>query len=76
MTASVFEEGGYRYVPGVSQYSEGVAAQPGYAIHRVSFVTPLPLQHGFERIEAHLKVMGRPIQAFCSCELRSPEPFT
>ncbi|MDP4835928.1 MAG: hypothetical protein NWS01_02095 [Burkholderiales bacterium] len=76
MTASVFEEGGYRYVPGVSQYSEGVAAQPGYAIHRVSFVTPLPLRHGFERIEAHLKEMGRPIQAFCSCELRSPEPFT
>lgn len=76
MTATVFESGGYRYAPGVSQYSAGVAAQPGYALHRVRFNTPLPLAQGFERIEAHLKKIGRPVQAFCACELRSPAPFT
>ena len=76
MTATVFEAGGYRYAPGVSQYSAGVAAQPGFALHRVRFSKPLPLAQGFERIEAHLKGVGRPVQAFCACELRSPAPFT
>ena len=76
MTATVFETGGYRYAPGVSQYSAGVAAQPGFALHRVRFTKPLLLARGFERIEAHLKEIGRPVQAFCACELRSPAPFT
>ena len=76
MTATVFEAGGYRFAPGVSQYSAGVAAQPGFALHRVRFSKPLPLAYGFERIEAHLKEIGRPVQAFCACELRSPAPFT
>lgn len=76
MTATVFEPGGYRYVPGVSQYSAGVAAQPGYALHRVRFAEPVPLAQGFDRVQAHLKAIGRPVQAFCACELRSPAPFT
>ena len=76
MTATVFEAGCYRYAPGVSQYSAGVAAQPGYALHRVRFTEPLPLAQGFDRIQAHLKGIGRPVQAFSACELRSPAPFT
>ncbi len=76
MTATVFEPGGYRYVPGVSQYSAGVAAQPGFALHRVRFAEPVPLAQGFDRVQAHLKANGRPVQAFCACELRSPAPFT
>ena len=76
MTATVFEAGGYRYVPGVSQYSAGVVAQPGYALHRVRFTEPVPLAQGFDRIQAHLKGIGRPVQAFSACELRSPAPFT
>lgn len=75
-TTSAFPDGGYRYVPGVFQYSAGVAAEPGYAIERARFARWVPLDEGFARIEAHLKAIGRPLAAFCACELRSPAPFT
>ena len=74
--ATVFADGGYRYVPGVFQYSAGVAAEPGFAIERARFARVVPLDEGFARIEAHLKAIGRPVTAFCACELRSPAPFT
>ena len=74
-TAS-FEPGGYRYVRGPFQYSGGVAAEPGFAIERVRFARPVPIEEGFCRIEAHLSEIGRPFTAFCACELRSPAPFT
>jgi hypothetical protein len=75
-TATVFPDGGYRYVPGVFQYSAGVAAEPGFAIERARFARVVPLDEGFARIEAHLKSIGRPVTAFCACELRSPAPFS
>lgn len=72
--AIVFDAGGYRYVPsGVLQYSGGVAAQPGFTIRRVVFSQPVPVKEGFERIAQILKAEGRPLTAFCACELRSPE---
>lgn len=71
-----FPDGGYRFVPGVFQYSAGVAAQPGFAIERARFAHVAPLDEGFARIEAYLKGIGRPLMAFCACELRSPAPFT
>lgn len=70
-----FAPGGYRYVRGVFQYSAGVAAEPGFMIDRVRFARLLPLAEGFAAIEAHLKRIGRPMTAFCACELRSPAPF-
>lgn len=70
------EAGGYRAVPGVFQYSAGVAAMPGYAIRRVRFRTVVPLAEGFDRIERIMAEAGRPATAFCACELRSPAPFT
>lgn len=77
MTQAIeFSDGGYRYVPGVFQYSAGVAAQPGFAIERARFARFVPLDEGFARIEAYLKGIGRPVTAFCACELRSPAPFT
>ena len=72
----VFELGNYRYIPGVTQYSAGVAAEPGYRIERVRFKRPIPLKEGFARIRAILEKAGRPVTAFCACELRSPAPFT
>lgn len=72
----VFAEGGYRYVKAVFQYSAGVAAQPGFEIERVRLAKPLPLAEGFAAIKAHLQSLGRPLAAFCACELRSPAPFT
>jgi hypothetical protein len=70
-----FPDGGYRFIKGVFQYSAGVAAQPGWEIVRARLAKPLPLTEGLMRIEAHLKSQGRPVAAFCACELRSPKPF-
>lgn len=71
-----FAPGGYRFVPGVFQYSAGVAAQPGYEIVRLRFLDPPPMAEGFARLADHLAAIGRPRVAFCACELRSPAPFT
>ena len=73
---TVFPEGGYRYVEGVFQYSAGVAAEEGFEIERVRFQAPVPLAEGFDRIAKHLAERGRPLSAFCACELRSPAPFS
>jgi hypothetical protein len=67
---------GYRFMPGVSQYSCGIAALPGFSIERVRFAEPVSLNEGFVRIAEILKQAGRPLTAFGACELRSPAPFT
>jgi len=71
-----FPAGGYRYVPGVFQYSWRVPALPGWRIERVRFTAPVPLAEGFRRIETFLQEVGRPTSALCACELHSPAPFT
>jgi hypothetical protein len=71
-----FAAGGYRFAPYQFQYSGGAAAMPGFAIERARFARPLPLAAGFAAIEAHLARLGRPPQALCACELRSPTQFT
>lgn len=68
--------GGYRYLPGVFQYSGGVQALDGFRIERVEFSRPLPLAEGFAFIERFMAEQGVPLTAFCACELRSPAPFT
>jgi hypothetical protein len=72
----VAQGGGYRYIKAVFQYSAGVAAEPGFAIERARFVRPLRLGDAYAAVEAHLKALGRPMNAFAACELRSPEAFT
>jgi len=76
VTTQPFAAGGYRFIPGQFQYSGGAAAEPGYAIERMTFRNPLPLEQGFARIADIIKGRGRPLTAFCACELRSPAPFT
>jgi hypothetical protein len=76
MTIPAFAAGGYRYIPGVFQYSAGVAALDGFRIERVMFARPVPLARGFDRVAGHLASIGRPLAAFCACELRSPEPMS
>ena len=71
-----FPDGGYRFIKGVSPYSAGVAAEPGFEIERVRFDAPIPIEEGFRRIKTHLAGLGRPPAAFCACDLRSPKPFT
>src|SRR5277367_1757563 len=67
---------GYGFMPGVSQYSCGIGALPGFAIERVRFSKVVPLKQGFEKIAEIIKAAGRPLTAFGACELRSPAPFT
>lgn len=76
MTSAAFAPGGYRFIPAVFQYSGGVAAEAGFQVERVTFRRPLPLAAGFDRARAILEGRGRPLTAFCACELRSPLPFT
>jgi hypothetical protein len=72
----VFAAGGYRYIKAVFQYSGGIAAEPGFEVERARFARPLPMADAYAAVEAHLKAIGRPTQAFAQCELRSPAPFT
>lgn len=76
MTTRTLAAGGYRYIPAVSQYSGGVAAEPGFRIERARFSRVVPVPEAFDLIEKHLHAIGRPKAAFCACELRSPAPFT
>lgn len=71
-----FPDGGYRFVKGVFPYSAAAAPLPGFELERVRFHRPVPLAEGFKAIKGHLESIGRPVTAFCACELRSPAPFT
>ena len=73
---SVFESGGYRFLPSVFQYSAGVAALPGYELEHARFVRPVSLSDGYLAVEQHLARLGRPLTAFAHCELRSPGQMT
>jgi hypothetical protein len=75
-TLHQFPAGGYAFLEGGYPYSQGVIAQPGFALHRVRFERPVPVSAGFDAIAAHLRSIGRPLTAFAACELRSPEPFS
>ena len=72
---ALFEEGGYRYIPSVFQYSAGIAAEPGFQLVQARFKALLPIEEAFVCIERHLKKIGRPLTAFAHCELRSPGQF-
>jgi hypothetical protein len=76
MTTTDLAAGGYAFVAGVFQYSAGVRALPGFRIERVRFSRLVPLDEGFARVAGLLRDAGRPLTAFCACELRSPAPFT
>ena len=53
MTTQVFAPGGYRFIPGVFQYSGGAAAEPGFRIERVTFRKPIPLVQGLRARRGH-----------------------
>ena len=76
MQTKEMKAGGYRYIPGVMQYSAGVGPLEGYTIVRERFSKPVPMAKGFELIGKRLEEMGQPKTAFCACELRSPGQFS
>jgi hypothetical protein len=71
-----FTPGGYSFLEGGFPYSQGVIAQPGFAIVRARFADAPTVKGGFERIASHLAAEQRPLTALCAAELRSPTPFT
>lgn len=68
--------GGYRVLPSGSAYCAAVVPNEGFEIVRVLLRPWLPLEQAYGFIEAHLKGIGRPVQAFCGIELRIPAPLT
>jgi hypothetical protein len=71
-----FPAGNYRFIPAVFQYSSGAAANSGFEIERVRLDRLLPLAEGFAQAAKYIRAAGRPLTAFCACELRSPAAFT
>jgi hypothetical protein len=71
-----YKRGGYSFLKGISPYSAGAVAQPGFAIEHARLRAPLAVTAGFDAIDAHLKSLSRPRTALCAIELRSPRPFT
>src|SRR5271165_3487466 len=69
-------KGGYSFLKGIAPYSAGVVANAGFEIERARLSKPLPVPEAFARLDAHLATLGRPRQALCGMELRSPRPFT
>ncbi len=68
--------GGYAFLKGIAPYSCGVAALAGFEIIHARLLPALPLEAGLRAARAHVERMGRPVQALCGLELRSPRPFT
>ncbi len=68
--------GGYQFLPGISPYSCGVVARPGFEIVHVTFQRPPAYETGFERILEILESLQRPRAALCSVSLRSPRPYS
>src|SRR5271170_2590942 len=70
------KRGNYSFLKGIAPYSAGVVAEAGFEVVHVRLPRYFPLQAGFDAVEAHLRSVGRPLQAMCGMELRSPKPFS
>jgi hypothetical protein len=68
--------GGYSFLKGISPYSAGVVASPGFDIEHVRLERALPLDRGFQQIENYLESQPRRRQALCGVELRSPRAYS
>ena len=69
-------KGNFRFIKGRNPFSSGAVADTGYEIVRAVFDPMLPLDAGFSRIEAHLRGIGRPLNALSGMELRIPQALS
>jgi hypothetical protein len=69
-------KGNYRFIAGRNPFSSGAVADEGYEIVRAVFDPMLPLDAGFAQIEAHLRGVGRPLNALSGMELRIPQALS
>jgi hypothetical protein len=70
------QEGAYRILPGGPAYCTGIIPYDGLEVVRVVLEPWLPLEQGYDFIEAYLNRVGRPMQAFCGIEMRQPAQLT
>lgn len=70
------ERGNYDYLPSVPVYSGGARAHAGYTVKRVRLAGNLGITEAFTRISEIIAAEGRPIQALCGVELRSPSAIS
>jgi len=70
------KSGDYHFLRGIAPYSAGVIAEAGFEIVHVRLARAVPLRVGFDAVEAQMRKAGRPMQAICGMELRSPKPFS
>lgn len=68
--------GNFRFLRGIAPYSSGAIADKGFEVVHATLAPAPPYRRGFEALDRHLKQRGRPRQALCGIELRSPRPFT
>ena len=69
-------KGNFKFIQGRVPFSLGAVADAGYEVVHVTF-SPLPaLAAGFDRVENHLRSLGRPLNALCGMELRIPKPLS
>lgn len=68
--------GNYSFLPAIGAFSSGAVATPGYEVVRVVLAAPVPYRKGLAGIDRFLRAQGRPPQALCGVELRSPRPMT
>jgi hypothetical protein len=64
--------GAHSYTPGLRFAASAVVAAPGHTIERAVLPAPVDLPFGYDRVEAHLSAVGRPMSALCGLELRMP----
>lgn len=69
-------KGNFRFIKGRNPFSSGAVVDAGYEIVRAVFDPMLPLDAGFDRIEAHLRGVGRPLNALSGMELRIPQALS
>jgi len=67
---------GFRFLPASGPFSEGVVAEPGFAIVRVRAPLQTPLAAGYRLVERTLSDASRPLAALCAMELRIPRPLS
>lgn len=68
--------GNYKVLPSGVAYCSGIIPDAGYEVVRIELQHWIPMEESYAFIEAHLKTLGRPPQAFCGIELRVPTPLT
>ena len=76
LRATEHPAGSHRFLPAISPYSAGFAANPGYAITALAVRKSRTLENGFLAIDEELRRRGLPASALAGLQLRSPGAFS